>query len=257
MSTLINIMQTSIKWLQYKNLLLNLGFLSWTSFCFVHSGTAIMQDGNTMRNNYGCDLDSLTTGSRIGMMRSASGNLHYYINGVDQGVACSGLPPGKDPPASLRSTGTNQLDIRVSVCVFQRCLLSSICTVSVFRCPSPAPRARWTTVCVPATSPRRASPFTPQVQRPAERFTANTRQKLFDWKVASSCFVSLLCVFAAAGVAHHFHSKHGKNVVLLGEGCQAIRIGGYAHGIAFSAKELRADELFEVGSPKKKITKKM
>jgi neuralized-like protein 4 len=54
-----------------------------------------MQDGNTMRNNYGCDLDSLTTGSRIGMMRSASGDLHYYINGVDQGVACTGLPPGK------------------------------------------------------------------------------------------------------------------------------------------------------------------
>lgn len=53
-----------------------------------------MQDGNTMRNNYGCDLDSLTTASRIGMMRSASGDLHYYINGVDQGIACSGLPPG-------------------------------------------------------------------------------------------------------------------------------------------------------------------
>lgn len=59
------------------------------------SGTAIMQDGNTMRNNYGCDLDSLTTGSRIGMMRSAGGDLHYYINGADQGVACSGLPPGR------------------------------------------------------------------------------------------------------------------------------------------------------------------
>lgn len=54
-----------------------------------------MQDGNTMRNNYGCDLDSLTTGSRIGMMRLASGNLHYYINGVDQGMACSGLPSGR------------------------------------------------------------------------------------------------------------------------------------------------------------------
>jgi len=63
------------------------------------SGTAIMQDGNTMRNNYGCDLDSLTTGSRIGMMRSAAGDLHYYINGVDQGVACTGLPPGKGDSA--------------------------------------------------------------------------------------------------------------------------------------------------------------
>ncbi|MEQ2171695.1 hypothetical protein GOODEAATRI_013398 [Goodea atripinnis] len=108
-----------------------------------NSGTAIMQDGNTMRNNYGCDLDSLTTGSRIGMMRTVNGDLHYYINGLDQGVACSGLP-------------------------------------------------------------------------------------------------------AVAGVAHRLHSKHGKNVVLLGEGCQAIRVGGYSHGIVFSAKELKADELFEV-----------
>lgn len=57
-----------------------------------------MQDGNTMRNNYGCDLDSLTTGSRIGMMRTANGDLHYYINGVDQGVACTGLPGGREQP---------------------------------------------------------------------------------------------------------------------------------------------------------------
>lgn len=35
-------------------------------------------------------------------------------------------------------------------------------------------------------------------------------------------------------------------MVLLGEGCQAVRVGGYAHGIVFSAKELKADELFEV-----------
>ena len=65
------------------------------SFCHPPSGTAIMQDGNTMRNNYGCDLDALGTGARIGMMRTAKGDLHYFINGQDQGAACSGLPPGK------------------------------------------------------------------------------------------------------------------------------------------------------------------
>lgn len=48
-----------------------------------------------MRNNYGCDLDALGTGARIGMMRTAKGDLHYFINGQDQGAACSGLPPGK------------------------------------------------------------------------------------------------------------------------------------------------------------------
>lgn len=59
--------------------------------------------------------------------------------------------------------------------------------------------------------------------------------------------LSVLCaVCAVAGVAHRLHSKHGKNVVLLGEDCQAVRVGGYSHGIVFSAKELKADELFEV-----------
>lgn len=60
-----------------------------------------------MRNNYGCDLDALGTGARIGMMRTAKGDLHYFIDGQDQGAACSGLPPGKGdcsvafgPPAS-------------------------------------------------------------------------------------------------------------------------------------------------------------
>lgn len=48
------------------------------------------------------------------------------------------------------------------------------------------------------------------------------------------------------GVAHRLHSKHGKNMVLLGDGCQALRVGSYAHGIVFSAKELKTDELFEV-----------
>jgi hypothetical protein len=30
------------------------------------SGSAVMQDGVTLRNGYGCDLDTLTTGTRIG-----------------------------------------------------------------------------------------------------------------------------------------------------------------------------------------------
>jgi len=30
------------------------------------SGSAVMQDGITLRNGYRCDLDTLTTGTRIG-----------------------------------------------------------------------------------------------------------------------------------------------------------------------------------------------
>ncbi|XP_075345784.1 neuralized-like protein 4, partial [Mycteria americana] len=73
--------------LEFPNTMTDIDYDTW-----MLSGTAIMQDGNTMRNNYGCDLDSLGTGSRIGMMRTARGDLRYFINGADQGVACSGLP---------------------------------------------------------------------------------------------------------------------------------------------------------------------
>uniref|UniRef100_A0A671VVD7 Neuralized-like protein 4 n=1 Tax=Sparus aurata TaxID=8175 RepID=A0A671VVD7_SPAAU len=169
--------------LEFPNTMTDIDYDTW-----MLSGTAIMQDGNTMRNNYGCDLDSLTTGSRIGMMRSATGDLHYYINGVDQGVACSGLPPGRDVYAVIDLYGQC---VQVSITSSSGPLDNSLCTSNI------------TEKSFPIHSP-------------------------------------------VAGVAHRLHSKHGKNVVLLGDGCQAVRVGGYAHGIVFSAKELKADELFEV-----------
>ncbi|XP_020327091.2 neuralized-like protein 4 isoform X4 [Oncorhynchus kisutch] len=169
--------------LEFPNTMTDIDYDTW-----MLSGTAIMQDGNTMRNNYGCDLDSLTTGSRIGMMRSATGDLHYYINGVDQGVACTGLPPEKEVYAVIDLYGQC---VQVSITSSSGPLDNSLCTSNI------------TEKSFPIHSP-------------------------------------------VAGVAHRLHSKHGKNVVLLGEGCQAVRVGGYAHGIVFSAKELKTDELFEV-----------
>ncbi|CAL8376707.1 unnamed protein product [Gadus morhua 'NCC'] len=169
--------------LEFPNTMTDIDYDTW-----MLSGTAIMQDGNTMRNNYGCDLDSLTTGSRIGMMRSASGDLHYYINGVDQGVACTGLPPGKEVFAVIDLYGQC---VQVSITSSSGPLDNSLCTSNI------------TEKSFPVQSP-------------------------------------------VAGVAHRLHNKHGKNVVLLGDSCHAVRVGGYAHGIVFSAKELRTDEMFEV-----------
>ena len=56
------------------------------------SGSALMRDGVTMRNTYSCDLDSLPTRTRLGMMRHVNGNLHFYVDGIDQGSAFDGLP---------------------------------------------------------------------------------------------------------------------------------------------------------------------
>ena len=58
------------------------------------SGSSVMMNGITIKNNYACDLDSLVKGTRIGMMRHADATLHYYINGIDQGVACTNIPEG-------------------------------------------------------------------------------------------------------------------------------------------------------------------
>ena len=50
-----------------------------------------------------------------------------------------------------------------------------------------------------------------------------------------------------AGVAHRFHSTCGKNVTLEEDGTRAVRAAGYAHGLVFSTKELKTEEVFEVG----------
>lgn len=53
-----------------------------------------MQDGAIVRNGYPLDLDSISVGTRIGMMRCFDGTLHYFRDGVDMGIACSDIPPG-------------------------------------------------------------------------------------------------------------------------------------------------------------------
>ncbi|OXU27740.1 hypothetical protein TSAR_003159 [Trichomalopsis sarcophagae] len=65
------------------------------------SGSTVMRDGVALRHNYSCDLDKLAEGNRIGMMRCADASLHYYLDGVDQGTACTGLPAHVYPVIDL------------------------------------------------------------------------------------------------------------------------------------------------------------
>ncbi|XP_032178448.1 neuralized-like protein 4 isoform X2 [Mustela erminea] len=168
--------------LEFPNTMTDIDYDTW-----MLSGTAIMQDGNTMRNNYGCDLDALGTGARIGMMRTAKGDLHYFINGQDQGAACSGLPP----------------DVYAVVDLYGQCVQVSITN---------------------ATGPMDNS-----------LATSNTAtEKSFPLHSP------------VAGVAHRFHSSCGKNVTLEEDGTRAVRAAGYAHGLVFSTKELKTEEVFEV-----------
>ncbi|KAG5680605.1 hypothetical protein PVAND_010099 [Polypedilum vanderplanki] len=54
------------------------------------SGCGILTNGKGTRREYGeFNLDELREGDRIGMMRKSNGNLHYFINGRDQGIAAT------------------------------------------------------------------------------------------------------------------------------------------------------------------------
>lgn len=52
------------------------------------SGSSVMVNGKTIKNNYPCDLDTLTGGIRLGVMLSADKSLEFYKDGIAQGVAC-------------------------------------------------------------------------------------------------------------------------------------------------------------------------
>ncbi|XP_061423176.1 LOW QUALITY PROTEIN: neuralized-like protein 4 [Lethenteron reissneri] len=151
------------------------------------SGTAIMRDGNTVCNSYGSDLDRLGFGSRIGMLRSRHGALHYFINGVDQGPAATGLPAEVYAVVDLYGQCA-QVSVTASSGVVDNSLSSSVVTH----------------LSLPEDSPR------------------------------------------LLGVAHRLHACCGKGIVLRREGRSALRLHGYAHGLLFSAAELRTGELFEV-----------
>uniref|UniRef100_T1IVE5 NHR domain-containing protein n=1 Tax=Strigamia maritima TaxID=126957 RepID=T1IVE5_STRMM len=73
--------------LEFPNTMTDIDYDTW-----MLSGSTVMQDGATVRNGYKCDLDSIGTGARVGMARHSDGTLHYYINGEEQGVACTDIP---------------------------------------------------------------------------------------------------------------------------------------------------------------------
>ncbi|KAG8230351.1 hypothetical protein J437_LFUL000622, partial [Ladona fulva] len=57
------------------------------------SGCGILTNGKGTRREYGeFNLDELREGDRIAMMRKTNGNLHYFINGMDQGIAAQKVP---------------------------------------------------------------------------------------------------------------------------------------------------------------------
>ncbi|TFJ96249.1 phosphoribosylamine--glycine ligase [Platysternon megacephalum] len=60
---------------------------------WVVSGCSVLRDGRSILEEYGQDLDQLGEGDRVGIQRTAAGELRLWVNGRDCGVAASGIPP--------------------------------------------------------------------------------------------------------------------------------------------------------------------
>jgi len=58
----------------------------------VMSGNGILHDGKAANSPYThFNLDQLNEGDRIGILKKSDGEIHYFVNGVDQGRATTGL----------------------------------------------------------------------------------------------------------------------------------------------------------------------
>lgn len=56
------------------------------------SGNGILHDGKAANSPYThFNLDQLDEGDRIGILKKPDGEIHYFVNGADQGIATSGL----------------------------------------------------------------------------------------------------------------------------------------------------------------------
>lgn len=56
------------------------------------TATGVMCNGAPIVEDYGSDLETLQVGNTLGVCRKSNGNLNFFINGIDQGLAASNVP---------------------------------------------------------------------------------------------------------------------------------------------------------------------
>ena len=63
---------------------------------WVLSGTEVFHSGVPLESDYPLDLDLVAMGSKVGVMVTSDGELHFFHDGRDMGCAAKDIPAGKN-----------------------------------------------------------------------------------------------------------------------------------------------------------------
>ncbi|EAA00340.4 AGAP011965-PA, partial [Anopheles gambiae str. PEST] len=109
------------------------------------TGNGVMHNGMTVIEQYGQNLDRLQVGDRVGVVRKDDGTLHFWVNGIDQGPAATGVPEKVYGVIDLYGQAAQASIVDTSECGTPDTGNSTISNTTLF--PSAEPRMRFNT-CV-------------------------------------------------------------------------------------------------------------
>uniref|UniRef100_A0A182JKE4 NHR domain-containing protein n=1 Tax=Anopheles atroparvus TaxID=41427 RepID=A0A182JKE4_ANOAO len=107
------------------------------------TGNGVMHNGMTVIEQYGQNLDRLQVGDRVGVVRKDDGTLHFWVNGVDQGPAGTGVPEKVYGVIDLYGQAAQASIVDTSECGTPDTGNSTISNTTLF--PSVEPRMRFNT----------------------------------------------------------------------------------------------------------------
>jgi neuralized-like protein 4 len=87
------------------------------------SGISVLEDGSSLIEYYGSDLDKLEEGDKIGVVRTAQNELIFYVNGESQGIAATNIPKAVYAVVNLYGKC-----VQVSVCPLDSLVSASNCS---------------------------------------------------------------------------------------------------------------------------------
>ncbi|XP_054716329.1 neuralized-like protein 4 [Uloborus diversus] len=213
------------------------------------TGNGIMYNGTTVVDDYGCNLDKFKAGDRIGVVVYEDGKLHFFVNGIDQGLAVSHVPNGVYGVIDLYGQAAKATIVSASDSpVYYKDAIPSIPSNCIDDCQlGQVSVADQKSPCVTKIEANCSNDNVKSLSTTYDPHLLyyddgdeSVEEYTNDELPESHCY---------------FHPIHGKNISLDIIGVFAVRNNelieentyhNYNHGLVFSAKSIERDEFYEI-----------